>query len=225
MNQNIEDDDIELIEIDLDNDGAEDDLDKDIAEDIDEGTDVRKKSAKLNKSGSTYILREILSYVLVAAISIVIAFTINRYVIINANIPTRSMVPTVNAGDKLFGFRMAYMFSEPQRGDVIIFNHQCYENAEEESLLKRVIGIEGDKVEIKDGKLYVNDKEVVENYLAEEMVGTFGPYIVPADSYFVMGDNRNMSDDSRLWDNTYVHMDEIQAKAIWKYSPDFDVIE
>ena len=217
MNQNIEDDEIELIEINLDND--------EMYEEIDGSAKVPNKSAKSKQSGSVFILREIFSYVLVAAISVVIAFTINRYVIINANVPTRSMVPTVNAGDKLLGFRMSYMFSEPQRGDVIIFNHQCYDNAEEESLLKRVIGIPGDKVEVKDGKLYVNSEEVLEDYLAEEMVGSFGPYIVPADSYFVMGDNRNLSDDSRLWDNTYVHMDEILAKAVWKYSPEFDVIE
>lgn len=221
MNQNIEDDEIELIEIDLDNDG----MDEEFNIESDKEEKISNKSDKQKSSGSVFILREIFSYVLVAAISVVIAFTINRYVIINANVPTRSMVPTVNAGDKLLGFRMAYMFSEPQRGDVIIFNHQCYENGEEESLLKRVIGIPGDKVEIRDGRLYVNNEEVTEDYLAEEMIGSFGPYIVPKDSYFVLGDNRNLSDDSRLWDNTYVHVDEIQAKAVWKYSPDFDVIE
>lgn len=221
MNQNIEDDEIELIEIDLDNDG----MDEEFNIESDKEEKISNKSDKQKSSGSVFILREIFSYALVAAISVVIAFTINRYVIINANVPTRSMVPTVNAGDKLLGFRMAYMFSEPQRGDVIIFNHRCYENDEEESLLKRVIGIPGDKVEIKDGRLYVNNEEVTEDYLAEEMIGSFGPYIVPKDSYFVLGDNRNLSDDSRLWDNTYVHVDEIQAKAVWKYSPDFDVIE
>ena len=220
MNQNIEDDEIELIEINLDDYDA---VVEDNAEDI-KPTLVNKK-ANTKKTDSEFVLKEVFSYILVAAISIVIAFTINRYVIINANIPTRSMVPTVNAGDKLFGFRMAYMFSEPQRGDVIIFMHQCYKNSEEEALIKRVIGIPGDKVEIKDGILYVNGEKVEEDYLAEEMVGTFGPYIVPADSYFVMGDNRNASDDGRYWDNTYVHMDEIQAKAVWKYSPEFEIIK
>ena len=219
MKQNIEDDEIELIEIDLDDETEDDEVDED-AESV-----AGRKSVKPKKTESAFVLREIFSYVLIVAISVVVAFTINRYVIINANIPTRSMVPTVNAGDKLFGFRMAYMFSEPQRGDVIIFTHKCYENSEEEALIKRVIGIPGDKVEIKDGTLYVNGDKVTEDYLAEEMLGSFGPYIVPANSYFVMGDNRNSSDDGRYWDNKYVHMDEIQAKAVWKYNPEFKVIK
>ncbi len=216
MNHNIEDDEIELIEINLD-----DDTDVE----IDNNINVQNTNKKKNTHESTSVLRSLLSYVLIVLVSSVIALTINKYVIINANIPTRSMVPTINADDRLFGFRMAYMFSEPQRGDVIIFNHQCYNDEGVDSIIKRVIGIPGDKVEIKDGTLYVNGTEIEETYIAEEMVGNYGPYIVPADSYFVMGDNRNLSDDSRLWDNTYVHVDEIQAKAVWKYSPEFEIIK
>ena len=71
--------------------------------------------------------------------------------------------------------------------------------------------------EIKDrdnGVLYINGREYKEDYLAEDMIGNFGPYEVPEDSYFMLGDNRNISEDSRYWDNTYVDGDDIVAKGI-----------
>ena len=77
-----------------------------------------------------------------------------------------------------------------------------------------------------NGKVYVNGEELVEDYLKEEPLElNFGPYEVPEDSYFVMGDNRNWSHDARFWDNTYVHRDKIVAKAWFKYYPDFESIE
>ena len=78
---------------------------------------------------------------------------------------------------------------------------------------------------ITNGVLYINGKEYKEDYLAEDMIGNFGPYEVPEDSYFMMGDNRNISEDSRYWDNTYVDSDDIVAKAFFKYDPTFKAIK
>lgn len=208
---------IELIDVNLDSDDV-DDLDIEIDGEILEfGEEKPKKSYK-------GFFKEVFSYVLVVAIAFAVAFLINRFVLVNANVPTRSMAPTVNADDKLFGFRLIYLFEEPKRGDVVIFTHQSNPNEAEESYIKRIIGIPGDTVVITDGVLYINGEEYQEDYLAEKMVGNFGPYTVPEDSYFMMGDNRNISLDSRFWINTYVDRDDILAKAFLKYDPSFEVI-
>ena len=87
--------------------------------------------------------------------------------------------------------------------------------------VKRVIGLPGETVTVKDGKIYIDGKEQTQavSFCPEEMAGSFGPYEVPEDSYFVMGDNRNNSLDSRYWDNTYVKKEAILAKAGFRYWP------
>ena len=87
--------------------------------------------------------------------------------------------------------------------------------------IKRVIGLPGETVTVKDGKIYIDGKEQTQavSFCPEEMAGSFGPYEVPEDSYFVMGDNRNNSLDSRYWDNTYVKKEAILAKAGFRYWP------
>lgn len=240
MNQNLEDDVIEIIDIDLDGDGekavhlipADDDPDDefeiielDISEEDEDAIDNEASAINNKTTVTAMILREIFSYAMIIVIAVAAAFTINRFVIINANVPTRSMVPTINVDDKLLGFRLAYLFSEPERGDIIIFEHQCYNTSDKEALIKRVIGIPKDTVEIVDGVLYINGEIVEEGYIAEEMNGNFGPYEIPEDCYFVMGDNRNISDDARYWDYTFVNKNEILAKAVLKYSPSWDILE
>ena len=123
-------------------------------------------------------------------------------------------------GDDLFGFRLAYQFSEPKRGDIIIFK---YPDDEEEKYVKRVIGLPGETVRIENAKVYINDSEtpLQEDYLKEEWTVATGPFEfqVPEVCYFVMGDNRNDSWDARYWDNTYVTKDKIIGKAEWIYFP------
>lgn len=171
------------------------------------------------------IVKEVLSYVVVLVIALIVAIVINNFVIINATVPTNSMANTINQNDKLFGYRLAYLFFEPQRGDVVIFEHKCYKDSEKDALVKRVVGIENDTIEIVNGVLYRNGKVVEENYLSEPMSGTFGPYVVPAGCYFLMGDNRNISDDARFWDYPFVKKEDIIAKAVFKYSPSFESIK
>ncbi|MGN0501454.1 MAG: signal peptidase I [Ruminococcus sp.] len=118
----------------------------------------------------------------------------------------------------MIGNRLAYTFGDPQRGDIAIFK---FPDDESQLFIKRVIGLPGDKIQIIDGLVYVNDsaEPLQEDYLAETPAGDFGPYYVPEDSYFMMGDNRNYSKDSRLWENTYVKRDKILAKAALRYYP------
>ncbi len=168
------------------------------------------------KSSSSNILSEILSYVKIFAAAIIIAFITTRFIIINAQVPTGSMKNTIMEGDRLIGFRLSYLFSEPQRGDIVIFK---YPDDETQTYVKRVIGTPGDIIQIISGKVYVNGEELEEDYLREAMAITTKQetYVVPEGHYFMMGDNRNSSLDSRYWTNTYVAKEKILAKVIFRY--------
>lgn len=190
--------------------------------------DVEKESEKNSKeqgngeqiSTSKAILREILSWILTFAIAIGAAFFIKSFIIINATVPTGSMENTIMPGDDLIGFRLAYKFSEPERGDIIIFK---YPDDETQKFVKRIIGLPGETVRIEDAKVYINDsKEPLEEpYLRDEWVKMTGPfeYEIPEDCYLVLGDNRNNSKDSRYWVNSFVTKDEIIGKASFIYFP------
>ena len=98
---------------------------------------------------------------------------------------------------------------------------------ESKNYLKRIIGLPGEQVAIIDGKVYINGNEepLAENYLNVVPTGSYGPYVIPADSYFVMGDNRNRSYDSRYWDDKFVSKDQIIAKAIVDYYPSIHLFD
>ncbi len=163
-------------------------------------------------------------WVRIIVFAIVIALLINHFLIANALIPSGSMETTIMTGDRIIGLRTSYWFSGPERGDIVIFK---YPDDESKLFIKRVIGLPGDKVEIVEGKVYINDstEPLAEPYLTVEPKGSFGPYEVPEGSYFMLGDNRNVSKDSRYWDNTFVKEEKIIAKAFFRYYPSFHLIK
>lgn len=165
-------------------------------------------------------IREIISWLLYFAVAIIAAMLIKNYLIINARVPTGSMENTILPGDRLIGNRLAYINSEAERGDIVIFSYPDNEN---ETYVKRIIGLPGETVTIENAKIYINGstKPLDEPYLKEEWVEETGPYIfeVPEDCYFVLGDNRNNSRDARYWTNTYVSKEKILGEAIFTYWP------
>lgn len=164
------------------------------------------------------IVKEMISWIMVLAIAFLLAFVINRFVIYKVVVPTGSMENTIMTGDKVFTFRLSYLFSEPKRGDIVVFP---FPDDEKVDYIKRIIGVGGDNIEIRDGQLYINDEPAIEDYLLEPMrKEDFGPVRVPEGYYFMMGDNRNTSLDAREWDNKFVDGDKIKGKALFKY-PDF----
>lgn len=183
---------------------------------------IEKQKTKKSSKRKNSLGRELLEDVVLVIVVLAVVFILKNYVLINAVIPSGSMENTIMTGDRVFGNRLAYRFGEPERGDIVIFK---YPDNEEELYIKRVIGLPGDKVEIRDGLVYLNDsaKPLEEPYLKETPVGDYGPYKVPEDGYFMLGDNRNWSKDSRFWENTYVTREEVLAKAVFRYYP-FDEI-
>lgn len=167
------------------------------------------------------ILKEILSWGLVFAIAFLLALVINRFVVFKVEVPSGSMENTIMTGDKVITFRLSYLFSDPKRGDIVVFP---FPDDEETDYIKRIIGLPGDQVEVKEGTVYINGNPLEEDYLLEPMFddeeSNFGPVTVPDGHYFMMGDNRNYSIDSREWENKFVSRDKIKGKAILKY-PDF----
>lgn len=199
-----EDDGIEFIDDDND----------DVYEEYDDyDDDAYYKSADNSQFN---LVAEIFSFIKIIAIAVLIAFIFTQFVIVNAQVPTGSMKNTIMEGDRLIGYRLSYLFSEPKRGDIVIFK---FPDDETENYVKRIIGIPGDVIQIKDGQVYINGELSVEDYLREPMTptGSEQTYIVPEDSYFMMGDNRNSSADSRFWTNTYVKRDKILAKVGFRY--------
>lgn len=172
----------------------------------------------------TSVLKEILSWVIPFAAAIAAALFIKNFIIINAGVPSGSMENTIMTGDRFLGNRLAYIASEPKRGDIVVFK---YPDNEEEIYVKRVIGLPGETIVIENGKVYIDGSEqpLEETYLKEEWTVAAGPYTfeVPENSYFMMGDNRNNSWDARYWTNTYVQKEKILGKAMFVYWPFSDL--
>lgn len=171
------------------------------------------------------VLKTVLEYAVSIGIAVIAALLINNFILLNARVPSGSMENTIMTGDRLFGFRLSYLFSDPQRGDIVIFK---YPDDESVNYIKRIIGLPGETVTIQDGKIYINHSEtpLEEDYLKEEWVirNTDMEFQVPEGCYFMLGDNRNNSKDSRVWKNTYVAREKILAKAIFRYWGGFKIL-
>lgn len=178
----------------------------------------REKAASDSASGRN-ALKEIFDWIAVIVIAILISFVLHTFVIVNATVPTSSMENTIMAGDRVIGSRLYYLRHDPARGEIIMFDYPDDPNT---LYIKRIIGMPGDHVEIFDGKVYINGEALDEPYLDVVTEGTWGPYDVPEGCYFMLGDNRNDSADSRYWQNTYLTRDGIVGKAVFKYWKGFE---
>ena len=177
-----------------------------------------EKSQKDQKTKEQSIWKEIWDYAEIILIVFVIAYLLGHFVYINARIPSGSMEQTIMTGDRVFGNRLAYKTKDPERFDIVIFE---YPDDPSQLFVKRVIGLPGETVNIVDGKVYINDSEepLDDSFCPEVPEGSFGPYEVPEGSYFMLGDNRNHSMDSRYWQNTFVEKDAILAQVAVRYWP------
>lgn len=143
----------------------------------------------------------------------IFVFTIiwTKLIIMLAYVPSGSMVPTLNVGDLLIGWRVG---NDYKRKDIVVF-----EGEDNKFFVKRLIGMPGDHIEIIDRAIYINGKRISEPYLEEQMVTENRVFDIPKDHYLFLGDNRNHSYDARFWDNPYVSKKKLKAKIILRIYP------
>lgn len=165
------------------------------------------------------IISEIIDWGKYLLAGFLFAFILNNTLIINANVISSSMESTIMTDSSVFASRISYKIGDPERFDIIVFKFPDDETSF--PFVKRIIGLPGEKVEIIGGKVYINDstEPLDDTFINEETTGSSGPYYVPDDSYFVMGDNRNNSHDSRWWVSKFVTRDKILGKAIFEWYP------
>ncbi len=170
------------------------------------------------------IWKELWEYIKMIIFVVVVVLIVNNFLLINARVPSESMEKTIMTGDRFFGNRLAYLFDDPERFDIVVFK---YPDDESQLFVKRVIGLPGETVEIKDGKVYINGSETPldDSFTPEPPTGDYGPYVVPDGSYFMLGDNRNHSGDSRFWKQPYVEKEKIVGKAIFRYFPGVKILK
>lgn len=173
---------------------------------------------------SHMIFKNALDWAKSIIIALVIALLIRYFVFSPFVIPTGSMIPTIQINDKIIALKFSYWLAPVKRDDIIVFRAPngvriptptgYKENA---LLVKRVIGLGGETIEIKNGQLYINNVLQSKPYIYEPIKQDFGPYTIPKDCYFVMGDNTNGSHDARSWKQKYITKDLIIGKAVYKF--------
>lgn len=176
-------------------------------------------------------LREFIEAVLM---SILIAAFVISFIVQAFKIPSGSMIPTLLIGDHLFvnkfiyGVKIPFLrktiipITDPKRDDIVVF---IFPKDRSKDFIKRVIGVGGDKIEIKNKKIFINDQAYTDSFgiysdssidqAQKSLVDNFGPVMVPQGSLFVMGDNRDHSMDSRFWG--FVDLQDVQGKALIIY--------
>ena len=170
------------------------------------------------------VFASVMEWIIPLAIAVAAALLINRFILLNSTIESPSMETTLMTGTHVMGNRLSYLFGAPERGDIIFFKSP--EN-EDEIYIKRVIGLPGEKVHIRNNEVYINDSFdcLEETYTRGktfdcDVYGDKSKYTdveIPEGCYLVMGDNRENSSDSRTWG--YVKEEDIYARAFVIYWP------
>ncbi len=148
-------------------------------------------------------------------VAVVLALIIHTFVMQNFRIPSASMEPTLQIQDYIFASKLNYRFQEPKRGDIVVFKYPVDTNR---YFVKRLIAVGGETVAFRNSQLLINGQPVSEDYLPPGLrIPDYGPVEVPAGNYFMMGDNRNNSSDSREWG--FVPRNLIVGKEVFIYWP------
>lgn len=161
--------------------------------------------AEKTENRISYVVKE---WVIPIVTALLLAFLINTFVVFRIEVPTGSMIPTINKNDKIFVLKV-YNRDNFKRGDILVFRSK-----EEDGMLliKRVIGVGGDHVELKNGLLYINGEHIEEPYVVNNLDFS-GTYDVPEGTLFFLGDNRATSRDARYWENPYISVEDVLGRG------------
>jgi signal peptidase I len=155
----------------------------------------------------------------ILTIALVLAVIIRLFIAEPRYIPSDSMVPTLQIGDRLVIEKVFYRFRLPVAGEVIVFDPpkllQEYGYAADRAFIKRIVGIPGDRIQVHDGRVYRNDQPLSESYIAEPPQYEMPTVTVPENQFFVMGDNRNNSNDSHVWG--FLPKENIIGRAVFRF--------
>ena len=189
-----------------------------------------KESKSQGASASDNIWRSLRENLILIGIALLLAFLIRTFIAEPRFIPSDSMVPTLENGDRLIVEKVSYRFHSPKLGDIVVFfppeelQRQGYQK--DQAFIKRIIGEPGKEVKIEDGTVYLNKEPLEENYIAEPPERPYPDpanpqsctqQLVPPNEFFVLGDNRNDSRDSRYW--CFVPEENIIGRAVFRFWP------
>ena len=160
-------------------------------------------------------------WIISIVVAVVLACIIRQFVVELYIVDGPSMRPTLQSQERLVVNKFIYQFREPQKGEILVFQ---YPRDPKRDFIKRVIATAGDTVEIKDGRVFVNDQLLNEDYILEKTKSEYPKSTVPKGTIFVMGDNRNNSEDSRFADVGFVPLNLIKGKAMLVFWP-FDAFK
>lgn len=164
------------------------------------------------------INKEVFEWIQAITIALLLSILIRMFLFEVILVEGSSMLPTLNEGDRLIVSKIDYRISQPSFGDIVVFRNTV---GTRENYIKRVIGIEGERIEIEGGTLWINGQPITEPYINEIGLDNFERTLVPEGTIFVLGDNRNHSRDSRNPHVGFVSIDDIIGRArirIWPIS-------
>jgi signal peptidase I len=165
---------------------------------------------------SSSLGEEVKDWIVSILIAVVLAFFIRHYIVELYMVEGPSMRPTLQNGERLVVNKFIYRFNKPTKGEIIVFR---YPRDPSRDFIKRVIAEPGDTIEIKDGRVFVNGQLLNEPYILDKTRGSYNLATVPDGHIFVMGDNRNNSEDSRYRDVGFVSYDLVKGKAVMIFWP------
>lgn len=173
------------------------------------------------------IVKELLSWIVFIVVVVAASYLIVTFVGQRTEVSGSSMETTLSTGDQLIVDKISYRFRDPKRYDIVVFPYRYEENR---YYIKRIIGLPGETVQIVDGMVYINGSPLNEHYgneVIEDPGSAAEPITLGDDEYFVLGDNRNNSQDSRASNVGLIHRDELLGRAwvrIWPFDQ-FGVIK
>lgn len=166
-----------------------------------------------------FLKQDLIAYVKVILIALIFTKVILPLFVLIAYIPSGSMIPTLNIKDEVITINKYWLNLE--RGDILVFQpteEQVQQEGSDKYFIKRLIGLPGDRVQIKGNKVYVNSKLLDEKYI-DRPFDYNGTFVVPKDRYFMLGDNRGISYDARYWKNPFIKYEQIVSVAKWRLLP------